>query len=104
MIARFGELMTPQIRPIRPIRSDTLDTLCELVAARRALVKDRAAALNRQKGRACSGCTRVTARWIARPPLATLGTRTSIRPIARPNRSSVTRPIDNSLGGSFLHW
>ncbi|MES0120950.1 IS110 family transposase [Mesorhizobium sp. M0027] len=46
MLARFGELMTPQIRPIR---SDTLDTLCELVAARRALVKDRTAAQNRQK-------------------------------------------------------
>jgi len=28
----------------------------------------------------------------------------SIRPIARPNRSSATRSIDNSLGGSFLHW
>ncbi|MER9489843.1 IS110 family transposase [Mesorhizobium sp. M0563] len=46
MLARFGELMTPQIRPIR---GDTLDTLCELVAARRALVKDRTAAQNRQK-------------------------------------------------------
>ena len=28
----------------------------------------------------------------------------SIRPIARPNRSSATRSIDYSLGGSFLHW
>jgi hypothetical protein len=27
-----------------------------------------------------------------------------IRPIARPNRSSATRSIDNSLGGTFLHW
>ncbi|MER9751566.1 IS110 family transposase [Mesorhizobium sp. M0140] len=46
MIARFGALMTPQIRPIR---SDILDTLCELVATRRALIKDRTATLNRQK-------------------------------------------------------
>ena len=46
MLARFGALMTPQIRPIR---TDTLDTLCELVAARRALIKDRTATLNRQK-------------------------------------------------------
>ncbi|RJT29430.1 IS110 family transposase [Mesorhizobium waimense] len=46
MLARFGALMTPQIRPIR---SDTLDTLCELVAARRALIKDCTATLNRQK-------------------------------------------------------
>ena len=46
MLANFGALMAPQIRPIR---SDALDTLCELVAARRALIKDRTAALNRQK-------------------------------------------------------
>ena len=26
------------------------------------------------------------------------------RPVARPNRSSATRSIDNSLGGIFLHW
>jgi hypothetical protein len=24
--------------------------------------------------------------------------------VTRPSRSSATRPIDNSLGGSFLHW
>ena len=28
----------------------------------------------------------------------------SIQPVARPNRSSATRAIDNSLDGSFLHW
>ncbi|MFA6153718.1 IS110 family transposase [Mesorhizobium sp.] len=46
MLAHFGALMAPQIRPIR---SDALDALCELVAARRALIKDRTATLNRQK-------------------------------------------------------
>ena len=25
-------------------------------------------------------------------------------PVTRPNRSSATRSIDNSLGGTFLHW
>jgi hypothetical protein len=28
----------------------------------------------------------------------------SIQPVARLNRSSATRAIDNSLDGSFLHW
>src|SRR3954468_5445150 len=28
----------------------------------------------------------------------------STRPVARPGRSSATRSIDNSLGGTFLHW
>jgi hypothetical protein len=28
----------------------------------------------------------------------------SAQPVTRPSRSSATRPIDNSLGGSFLHW
>jgi len=28
----------------------------------------------------------------------------SIQPVARPNRSSATRAIDNSLGGTSLHW
>ena len=28
----------------------------------------------------------------------------STRPVARPGRSSATRAIDNSLGGTFLHW
>jgi hypothetical protein len=28
----------------------------------------------------------------------------SIQPVTRPNRSSATRAIDNSLDGSFLHW
>ena len=28
----------------------------------------------------------------------------SARPVAQPSRSSATRSIDNSLGGTFLHW
>jgi len=28
----------------------------------------------------------------------------SIQPVAQPNRSSATRAIDNSLGGTSLHW
>ena len=28
----------------------------------------------------------------------------SARPVTRPSRSSATRSIDNSLGGTFLHW
>ena len=45
MLARFGALQPP----LRPLRSAVLDGLRELVAARRALVKDRTATLNRQK-------------------------------------------------------
>jgi transposase len=46
MLARFGDLLAP---PIRPIVSETLNQMKELHAARTALVKDRTAALNRQK-------------------------------------------------------
>src|SRR5262249_53061990 len=28
----------------------------------------------------------------------------STQPVTQPNRSSATRPIDNYLGGFFLHW
>src|SRR6202011_3449070 len=28
----------------------------------------------------------------------------SVRSVTQPNRSSATRPIDNYLGGTFLHW
>src|ERR1700688_1957962 len=28
----------------------------------------------------------------------------SMRSVTQPNRSSATRPIDNYLGGTFLHW
>jgi len=28
----------------------------------------------------------------------------SIQPVTQPNRSSATRAIDNSLGGTLLHW
>jgi len=53
---------------------------------------------------ACSGFTRVTARWIAQPPDGDLCHEASIRPVARPNRSSATRSTDNSPGGNSLHW
>jgi len=45
MLARFGELLEP---PHSESKSQTLEELGELVAARRALVKDRTAAKNRQ--------------------------------------------------------
>jgi len=46
MLARFGYAMPPDIPPAR---DQTIDTLGELLAARRALVKDQTAALNRGK-------------------------------------------------------
>lgn len=46
MLARFGAVLEPQIRPVR---SDLQNKLCELVAARRSLVRDRTATLNRQQ-------------------------------------------------------
>lgn len=46
MLARSSALMELQARPIV---SETLDAMKELLAARRALVKDRAAALNRDQ-------------------------------------------------------
>ncbi|WP_428488463.1 IS110 family transposase [Rhodopila sp.] len=46
MLARFGALLQPDIPPAR---DPTVDQLAELLAARRALVKDRTAALNRAK-------------------------------------------------------
>jgi Transposase len=46
MLARFGATMQPGIPPAR---DETMDGLGELLAARRALVKDRTAALNRGK-------------------------------------------------------
>ena len=48
MLARFGALIEP---PTRAIVSETLDQMRELHVARRALVKDRVAALNRTKTR-----------------------------------------------------
>jgi len=45
MLARFGELLEP---PHSASKSQTLEELNELVGARRALVKDRTAAKNRQ--------------------------------------------------------
>jgi transposase len=44
MLARFGALLEPPVRAVRP---EYQVQLCELVAARRALVKDRTATLNR---------------------------------------------------------
>ena len=52
---------------------------------------------------ACSGFTHVTARWIAQPPKSGLCHEAPALPVTRPNRSSATRSIDNSLGGIFLH-
>ena len=46
MLARFGALAG---LPARPAVSQTIDDLRELLVARRALVKDRTAALNREK-------------------------------------------------------
>jgi len=46
MLARFGYTMQPDIPAAR---DETIDKLGELLAARRALVKDRTAALNRAK-------------------------------------------------------
>jgi hypothetical protein len=48
--------------------------------------------------------THVTARQVARPPKSGLRHEASIQPVAQPNRSSATRPIDHYLGGFFLHW
>ena len=46
LLARFGALLEP---PIRPVLSPSLDAMKELLVARQALMKDRTAALNRQK-------------------------------------------------------
>lgn len=46
LLARFGALLEP---PVRPVLSPTLEAMKELNGARQALIKDRTAALNRQK-------------------------------------------------------
>jgi len=46
LLARFGALLEP---PTRPVLTPTLDAMKELLVARQALIKDRTAALNRQK-------------------------------------------------------
>ena len=46
LLARFGALLEP---PTRPVLSPTLEAMKELLVARQALMKDRTAALNRQK-------------------------------------------------------
>lgn len=46
MLARLGALLEPSVRPVL---SPTLDAMKELHSARQALLKDRTAALNRQK-------------------------------------------------------
>jgi len=48
LLARFAALLEP---PVRPVVSAALDTMKELHIARRALVKDRVAALNRESTR-----------------------------------------------------
>ena len=49
---------------------------------------------------ACSGFTHVTARRIAQPPKAAFVTRLQPRRLPGRDRSSATRSIDNSLGGT----
>ena len=46
MLARFGAALHPEVPPAK---DETIDKLAELLAARRALVKDRTAAVNRGK-------------------------------------------------------
>jgi transposase len=46
MLARFGATLQPDILPVK---NEAIDTLGELLGARRALLKDRTAALNRGK-------------------------------------------------------
>jgi transposase len=46
MLARFGAMLRPDIRPAP---DETIETLSELLVARRALVKDRTAALDRAR-------------------------------------------------------
>ena len=46
LLARFGATLQPEVRPTR---DPALDSLAELLVARRALVKDRTAVLNRGK-------------------------------------------------------
>ena len=52
---------------------------------------------------ACSGFTRITARWIAHPPKAAFVT--GLRSIRLPGQTACQLPdqTDNCLGGSFLH-
>ena len=47
MLARMAATLQPDLTPVK---DQTIDTLKELLAARRALVKDRTATLNRSKG------------------------------------------------------
>lgn len=46
VLARFGALIRPEVRPLR---SETLEQLAELIAARRTLIRDRTATTNRAK-------------------------------------------------------
>ena len=46
MLARFGATLQPEVRPAQ---DPAIDSMAELLAARRALVKNRTAALNRSK-------------------------------------------------------
>jgi transposase len=46
LLARFGALLEPTTRPVL---SPNLDAMKEILVARQALIKDRTAALNRQK-------------------------------------------------------
>lgn len=62
MLARLGALLEP---PVRPLPSATLAAMHELHGARQALIKDRTAALNRQKGLTSALLKRLTLQRLA---------------------------------------
>ncbi len=53
---------------------------------------------------ACSGFTRVTARWIAQPPKAAFVTGLRSRRLPSGTACQLPDQTDNCLGGTFLHW
>src|SRR5690349_22665619 len=53
---------------------------------------------------ACSGFTRVTACWIAQPPMAAFVTRLQSSRLPVQTARQLPGPTDNFLGGSLLHW
>ena len=93
LLARFGALLEP---PARPVLSPTLDAMRELQVARRALIKDRTAALNRQKTALASaqrqlpsGSGRSPPARRHRGPLSSLRTRIRLsRPACHPQEHS----------------
>ena len=53
---------------------------------------------------ACSGFTRITARRDCSTAQGGLRNEAPAKTVTRPSRSSATGSIDNSPGGTFLHW